>query len=325
MTVSSVNSLLNTQLTSSINNIRDRISTVSQETVTGRFSDLVTQLDGRIDQALLSQKAVTDIDTERSQLDLRAARLDLSQIALTNINDAIGDLPIRIQGGVGSEDLPVIRFAALEAAGILDEVFGSLNLRHGERFLFSGDATATPPLGDAQAVIDDISAIAATATDTADFEAQLDTYFDDPAGTYQQTIYSGSLTSSDPDSISAAAPAIRDVIRNLAIIASSDPESGPALLRTPSDALSGAANGISTSLRSLTDLRAEQGLRQEEIGRQTDALAAEEAILTVAFNNLTARDQFEAAVELQDLQTNLEASFLLTSRLSSLTLSNFLR
>jgi len=41
-------------------------------------------------------------------------------------------------------------------------------------------------------------------------------------------------------------------------------------------------------------------------------------------NDLTARDQYEAATELQSLQTTLEASYLITARLSQLSLLNYL-
>jgi len=47
--------------------------------------------------------------------------------------------------------------------------------------------------------------------------------------------------------------------------------------------------------------------------------------MSATFNRLTARDQYEAATELRELERNLEASYLLTSRLSNLSLLNYLR
>jgi flagellar hook-associated protein 3 FlgL len=72
-------------------------------------------------------------------------------------------------------------------------------------------------------------------------------------------------------------------------------------------------------------LRADRGVVQEQIAQKGESLAREEMIFTNAFNNLTARDQYEAATELRDLEASLEASYLLTTRLSNLSLLNYLR
>jgi flagellar hook-associated protein 3 FlgL len=48
-------------------------------------------------------------------------------------------------------------------------------------------------------------------------------------------------------------------------------------------------------------------------------------VLSAAFNSLTGRDQYEAVTELEQLETNLEAAYLVTTRLSNLTLLNFIR
>ena len=56
-----------------------------------------------------------------------------------------------------------------------------------------------------------------------------------------------------------------------------------------------------------------------------EALNLEETTLTSFFNQMTARDQYEAASELTQLQTSLEASYTLTARLSNLSLLNYMR
>ena len=48
-------------------------------------------------------------------------------------------------------------------------------------------------------------------------------------------------------------------------------------------------------------------------------------VLTQSFNQMTARDQYEAASELKQLETSLEASYTLTARLANLSLLNFMR
>lgn len=320
-----INTLLTSSLSGPVADIRARITTVSEEAVTGRYADLVATLDGRIDKALLAEKAVQDIDTDRSQLNLRATRLEITQNSLSRIQDSIGDLSTGIIVAVGTGDENSIRFSSQQAAGSLEDIFNALGSRHGERFLFAGDATATTPFSDPEALISDVRAIANSAIDAADLEAQLDTYFNDPAGTFQTAIYSGTASASDPDAVTGIDPALINVISALSVLAVADPTNAPPVLNISSEGLSNAANDLRSGLTDLTNLRAERGIVQAQISQSLEALDAEEAVLTTAFNNLTARDQFEAATELQNLQNTLEASFLLTNRLSTLSLVNFLR
>ena len=85
-----------------------------------------------------------------------------------------------------------------------------------------------------------------------------------------------------------------------------------------------AANRSATGVTELVGLRASLGLTQSQISRAQDTLDTEETVLTNALNTLTARDQYEAASELEQLEASLEASYLLTSRLANLTLLNYL-
>jgi flagellar hook-associated protein 3 FlgL len=75
----------------------------------------------------------------------------------------------------------------------------------------------------------------------------------------------------------------------------------------------------------LTNLRAEKGVFQEQIATLKETLDIEETIFTNALGALTARDQYEAASALKQLEATLEASYLLTTRLASLSLLNFMR
>lgn len=320
-----INTLLSSSLNGPVADLRSRITTVSEEAVTGRFADLVGALDGRVDRALLTQKAIEDIGTQRDQLNLRATRLEITQNSLGRVQDSIGILSTNILDAVGKSDGASIRFSSQEAQFALEDIFNALNVRHGERFLFSGDATATPPFAGAETLISDIQAIAAGAVDAADFEAQIDTYFRDPAGPFQTVIYSGLATVSDPDAVTGIDSALIDSISALAVVAIADPTTAPPVVGIDSAALSQAADDLRTGLTTLTNLRADRGIVQQQLERDLIALDAEESVLTTAFNDLTARDQFEAATELQNLQATLEAAFLLTNRLSSLSLVNFLR
>ncbi|MEM9670114.1 MAG: flagellin [Pseudomonadota bacterium] len=319
------NNVIPLPLNRALSDIRERLEVASEEAVTGRKSNLVADLNGQVDRALLSQKAVTDIATQRDQLNLRGTRLELAQQSVAVIQEVSSGFDTRLSTALGVDDVPSIEFAALDASVAIDQIFSSLNIRHGERYLFAGDASDTPPFPDASVLLDDIRTIAATALDTADFSAQLDLYFDDPAGPFQQTIYSGAPTASDPDAVLGTDPAIVELLKGLSVLALAGPDEVLPIIQDDPDVLQSAAESLFSGQTAIVTLQADRGIIQEQIEKTQESLDIEETILSQAFNDITARDQFEAAAQIEELQANLEAALLLTSRIANLSLINFLR
>ena len=225
---------------------------------------------------------------------------------------------------IGGEHETDVGIAARDAKAALSASLSSLNARYGDRFLFAGDATSTLPFSDQSALLADIELIADSATDSADFATQLDDYFTSPTGGWLQNIYQGSTTASDPESVTADNDAIKSLIRDLAVLAISGPDGPLASLDGYKTLVQETSLSLSSSETQITNLRADLGVYEERNAIEQKTLDTEETVLTASFNDLTARDQYEAATELQSLQTTLEASYLITARLSQLSLLNYL-
>ena len=88
-------------------------------------------------------------------------------------------LPARMLAALGVDNKSDIKIIGRDAVSALEKLFSSLNNRHGQRFLFAGDATSTQPFEDPSQLISDVRQMAVTATDAADLQTQLDTYFQD--------------------------------------------------------------------------------------------------------------------------------------------------
>lgn len=325
MRVPTLSSLITPTLSGRIAEIREQLSTTSQEAVTGRYSDVTDHLDGKVGKAMLSNKMVEGIKLQRSALALRETRLDLTQASLTKIQEATASLGTQLLSALGRSDTPGLELAGRDAESALEQVFSALGTRHGDRYLFSGDATSTRPLGSPEDMMNQIRTIALASPDTATYQASLDTFFNDPAGAWQQGVYSGTPSSSDPDSVVATDPAITQLVAGLATLALAKSGENIPILDMDSPALQKAALNLSAGETALVNLRGDRGVIQEQIANQGTTLDREELIFTDAFNDLTARDQYEAATELRDLEASLEASYLLTTRLSNLSLLNYLR
>jgi flagellar hook-associated protein 3 FlgL len=312
-------------LSETIVNIRDRLDTTSQEAVTGQYSDLTAHLSGRIGHAMLGQKALDDVQNERMQLTLKENRLDIIQNTLTRIDDSIQNLGVRMKAALGTGEHGTRETVVLDAKAALRQTLSVLNTRHGERYLFAGDATSTKPFGDIETFLSDVRSIAASATDAADFEVQLDAYFNTPGSGWQANVYSGTATSSDPAGVTGMDPAITKIMASLAVLNLSGSDESLPLLDGNSDVIQTATDRIVSGQADLTTIRADRGNMQSQIAKDKDTLNFEETVLTQSLNQLMARDQYEAASELKLLETSLEASYTLTARLSNLSLLNFMR
>ena len=64
--------LMTASLGQHISELRTQIGKTSTEATTGRYEDLTLHLSGRIGKAMLGQKALADISTDREVLNLRA-------------------------------------------------------------------------------------------------------------------------------------------------------------------------------------------------------------------------------------------------------------
>ncbi|MEO1304650.1 MAG: hypothetical protein AAFV37_06715, partial [Pseudomonadota bacterium] len=193
---------------------------------------------------------------EQTRLALRGIRLSLVDNTMTSLQDLTSGLQINMLNAIGTGEAEAQDLVATEAENALEEVVSRLGARNAERFLFSGDATATPPFQDPSVLLDDLRAIAAGAIDEADFAAQVDFYFDDPTGGFQTNYYQGAQTASDPESVVANQPEFRDLIQGLAIMALSHNGSGEPFARGGTPAMDQALERISRGRTNLVETQA---------------------------------------------------------------------
>lgn len=324
MSFSSVNGNLNIAVTNNIASLRAQIEARAEESTTGIQSDIASHLKGRVDQALVSEQALNDNAEEQSRLGLRSVRLSLVDSALTSVRDLSAGLQVSMLSAVGSGELESQNLVSSQAQSALEDVVSRLSARHGERFLFAGDATATRPFADTSVLTDDLRAIAAAATDAADFAAQVEFYFDDPTGGFQTNFYQGAQSASDADSVVANQSEFKDLIQGLAILSLAHSADGIGFAAGGTPAMDQALERLERGRTNIVNTQAAVGMRRQSIAEEQGLLQREQTLLNQAFTDLVGKDQFEAAAQLRELEANLEASYLLTTRLSNLTLLNFL-
>lgn len=333
MGISSVADIVRSRTLSTLSNdLRAQLERSQEELATGRRANIAESNQGRIGDIQLLEKSINDLERQREGIALASNRGAIVQISLEGVTAPLNDLSTRVASAAGLEDEQNLGLAARDARGAIEQIFSSLNTRANGRFVFSGDAINTPALAPVRQFFDDIEAIAASSTNTVDLQASLEAYFNDPAGGFQNDIFTGgtgdapTLAVGDNErvgfQIKADAPEIRNLLRGLAsvVIAGENPENADNF-----ELASQASGTIRTAQDSIAEVRANIGITEARLETLSIRYDSEETILTQLFNDRTARDPFEAATELSDLETRLQTSFLVTARLSELTLANFLR
>ncbi|WP_306252772.1 flagellin [Parvularcula sp. IMCC14364] len=335
MAISSVPDLLSARrFNRSTLELRQRIEVVSQEAVTGRRQDLTEATRGSVGQAHLLNKAVQDIDNRLDLFKVSETRISVMNQTLSGARLTLDSIGVRVLTVLGSNSDAGLDTIIEEAESSLRTVFSAFQVNQGNRNLFSGDATNVSPLGDVDQLLSDVRAIVSAGPDTATIDAELETYFNDPAGGFQTTIYQGGTGSAntvllDGDTrldftVRADDAAIKQVFRGLAMIAAADVTPFERYSDEYTSFFNAGSFNLTNGESGLVQLEARLGIGQQTIANSQDTLEAAKITLSATYNELTSRDQFEAAAELKAIETQLEASYLLTTRLSELTLTNFI-
>lgn len=324
--------LAHQRLASATVDLRRSAEAARVEVATGRIADLPKALGRSVGEAHLLRKAVDDLSLNREAIARARFRGDVAQRVLADLSAGGAALNADLSSALGRRDEVAVAAIGVSAREALETAFARLNTRIEGRALFAGDQADAVALADAPTLLADIAALYAAAGSSAAFEADLDFYFNDPAGGFQTSIYRGgagdlsSLEIARGESVNPTARAdeqgVRDTLRGLAVIAIAG-ASTPTALRD--QALSSAGARLLSGADGVLAIRTRIGVEEQRVAAVAARLDAEEPAITEAYNAVTARDPYEAASRLRSLEAQIEASYVMTARLAQLSLANFLR
>lgn len=255
------------------------------------------------------------------------------QLSLTQFADMAqklsGSLMSAGTSGNGANTIDI----SLDARATLESMVGALNTKIAGRAMFSGSATDTQPLADADTIMADLAVAIAGAATPADMVTQAQAWFDDPAG-FAASAYQGAGTAMSGFAVSseetvdldlrATEPRLTRAMANAAVAAlATDPGFGlDAVGQAELYALAG--QDMIANMDGITALQTRVGFAEAQIDRATTRNAASLSSLTMAKNILLSADPFETATKLEEAQFQLQSLYSVTVRMSQLSLVNFL-
>jgi len=312
--------------------LKDSIQALSNEAVTGLVRDKTERVNGDYVPLAGIEATLTQLQAYRSVTTETGMIASHMQIALTSISDSASTLSSSLLAAATSNSPSRINTLAFEASQRLQSAMAALNTRMGERSLFAGVATNNSAVADTETMMIALDAAIAGAISSADVETAIDDWFSDPAG-FQAIVYQGGAALGPvpvgPDQqvqidVTALDPAIVSMIKGLAMasLLQRGALAGSDVARA--DLAKRAGESLASSQTAFAELGARLGTTEASIvnaGIQNDA---QKSALETARLGLLSVDPYETASKLQEAQTQLETLFTITSRMSRLSLVNFL-
>jgi len=259
--------------------------------------------------------------------------LNSQQLGLQKIRDSTFELSNSVLTALNGQSISAVRTQALNANKVLSVAVSTLNQSISGKSLFSGAAVDRASLVDAATIIGDVESLLNAAPDVVTGIASVDFYFNDPTGGFITGSYTSQVNATNLEiapgefveqDIRADTKAIKDTIRNVSIMAA---VANGAFGASPTDQKILLNDATAKTLQSNDDLIQLQqtiGQRQEQIENSDADKSASRASLELLRTEFTSVDLFSESAFFQELQTQLETSYKVTVRLSSLSLSNFM-
>jgi flagellar hook-associated protein 3 FlgL len=312
--------------------LRAQVSRATQEVTMGRHTDLAQVLRGDVSPLLAIDASLTRLQAFRTTTQDAALQTASQQTAIAGLSSLAAGITTTLLGARDFQTTAQISAIAFDMRGRLESAVGLLNTRAADRAIFAGVATDTVPLGSADDLLAALEVAATGATTAGDVAAAVATWFADPLG--YGTFYRGGAPLSDAPiapgeaadlSTTAMDPAIRDTLAGFAMAALLDRGvlAGNAEERARLAERSGQA--LLTSEDARITLAARIGSVEAEIEAARTRNGAEETALGILRSEIGSVDPYEAASRLEAARSQLESLYLVTARVSRLSLVEFLR
>ncbi|WP_424974811.1 flagellin [Dinoroseobacter sp. S124A] len=315
--------------------LKSNLGTLTYEMSSGKKEDIASEVRGEFSAVSALEGSLKTLAAYENSVTEGVLLFDTAQASLTLINDLTVEAGPNLILSSEVSDPAMLKAAGEDAEQKLATVVSALNVSVSGRAIFGGAATDGSPLISAEEIMDELTALVAGAPTPADALALVDSWFSDAGGGFETLAYQGSADPMTaipvgPDerlaqSITAADPAIREVMSSFASAAlvARGAFDGDAQLQA--DLIGAAGEAMLSSETGLSVIQAELGAQQAFLDGVSGHLDTQKSTYQMALNEIYAADPYEVATQLEAVALQLETMYAVTSRLSSLSMTEYLR
>lgn len=312
--------------------LRAQVQRAAQEVATGKHADIGKALRGDVSPLLAVDASLARLAAFRSTAADAAFQTSAQQMAIQGLSQLASGISTALIGARDVATPAQIDTLASDARGRLASAVGLLNTQASGRAVFSGQATGTLPLGPVEDLLATLETATAGATTAGQVAAAVTTWFADPLG-FGAFYQGGAALTPVPVapgeaaevSTTATDPAIRDTLAGLAMAALLDRGvlAGDRAERARLAATAGQE--LMRGEEARITLQARIGAVEAQIETARTRNGAEETALGILRSETGSVDPYEAATRLETIRTQLESLYLVTARVSRLSLTEYLR
>lgn len=310
---------------------RSDLAGLTAELAAGQAVDPGRHLRGSVTPLLSIDADMALSKAQQTAIAQAASHADAMQAALDRIDRTATGAAQSLMLAGNARNPEGLRSAAQMAMSGLEAVVAALNTRHGGAALFGGTATDAAPLAPAETILSAARTVIAGAQTPREAATRLQTWIAAPDG-FATTAFRGTQepvttpigpTETVRFDIVATDPAFRGALSGLILGALvtdppfTDPDRGAELARLAGETV--IADG---DLRSAQSARL--GVLQSRIEDASARTSGETHALGMARNDLLAVDLQATSSRILETEARLEMIYTLTSRLSRLSLTDYL-
>lgn len=330
-----------------LKDLQFQLGTLQNQISTGKKTQSFSGLGADVTASIKSRGNFNRLDSYIQNIDMSTTRIKLQLQGVQGIQAQTKIVVDSLNGQIQAGDIDVSTIKRL-AESAYEYVVSTLNMKDGNAYIYSGSDSSVQPITDSGSLDSYISNLnsqwtAGTLTINPPNTTIAEEYNSRIANIPQVTQgYSGSLGAAKPvyvkaddqvninTTILANDPAMQDIVRQLAALKDiADLNTAPGA--TPEDQKTNfyaVFNSITTSLQAATTKLDSKGsdlaYAQAQLTTIRNDHVQEQATLQDTIDNVENVDLNEAAVKVQALGTQLQASYQVTALINKLSLSNYL-
>ncbi|KIC10348.1 flagellar hook protein FlgL [Leisingera sp. ANG-M1] len=313
--------------------LKESVTTLSEEFATGKTANLTERLGGDFTY-------LADLESNLNRLDSYMVANGEVQLFATTIQGSLEKVHGQVQAMRNdivtlspTMDLNNAEQFASQAKQRMSSAINLMNSAVGGRTIFAGTATDTQPLNGSNTLMTAILTEVSGLTTSDDIIQAVKDWFDDPAG-FDTVMYKGSTTSLQPVTVGEGEQVtlgiraddenLKHTLQSYVITSLADEPSLGLTEEVKIDLVIDAAGELSESEDRLIQLQADVGFIEGQLEAVNTRNEASKTSLSIVKNNLVSADPYETYTRLEEAQTQLEGLYTITSRSSRLSLMNYL-
>lgn len=313
--------------------LKSRLNQLATELATGKVTDLPDHLHSDQTRLAYVDRELANLKSYNQTGKQTIAFLNAQQLSLDIIAEERENLRRTLLAATLEPTIDDIAIATEQGGRIFETMVSTLNQDFAGRTLFSGTETQTTPLPDADGILTALLGGLNLTQNAAQIADDIRDFFSDPAGGFA-ALYLGAPenpnirpVNKDTDidiGTTALNPRLASSLSSAAIAAIA---MSPALSGDTERQASLLMESAATTTQASRDLSYLQGRIGASQHRAEQAMASNTAMLSslqIEHTELVSADPYETASALHEVEQQLQTHYMLTGRLSKLSLMDYL-